>query len=58
MIFKIMLIKYKIDERISYPIVPVDAFPSYYPEVQKQEILTIIKISLPIKSEVVLLELK
>ncbi len=53
-----MLIKYKIDERISYPIVPVDAFPSYYPEVQKQEILTIIKISLPIKSEVVLLELK
>jgi len=49
---------YKLDDRIVYPIAPVDEFLSYFSEVTKQEMLNVAKTSLPKESQIVLLTLK
>jgi len=49
---------YKLDDRMSYPIASVDEFLSYYPDVKKQDVLTVTKESLPKEAQVVLLALK
>ncbi|WP_378953640.1 MBL fold metallo-hydrolase [Pelosinus sp. sgz500959] len=49
---------YKLDERLVYPIAPVDGFLSFYQEVKTKDVLKITKTSLPKESQVILLELK
>jgi len=49
---------YKLDDRVTLPIAPVDEFLSLFPKVEKQSVLDIGKSSLTGKTEVVLLELR
>lgn len=49
---------YKLDDRLPYPIAPVDEFLSYYSTVNKEGILNVTKTSLPKETQLVLLELK
>ncbi|MCG9969395.1 MBL fold metallo-hydrolase [Pelotomaculum terephthalicicum JT] len=49
---------YKLDERVTLPIEPVDEFHGLFPKVERKTVLDVDKSSLPGKTEVVLLELR
>jgi len=49
---------YKLDERVTLPIAPVDEFLGLFSNVERQTVLDIDKSSLPGKTKVVLLELR